>query len=183
MPTLLIVMGRYVTQGHRARLNSTDLMTTAHIGDPPSHRRVLGPIAGRRLDVRISHLPSADGSWRSVSSLDAEADSTLGSLVTVGAFCAEGDLDRAVAIAHRVLEPNGRLVFLEHVGRPGVVGTVQRLVDPLWSSVPAGCHVDHDLPAALRRGGFLVSDLERFTMPSAVPLLRPWVQGVARSRA
>jgi hypothetical protein len=82
-----------------------------------------------------------------------------------------------------VLGTDGRLVFLEHVGRPGGLGRVQRISDPMWAWLPQGCHVDHDVPAALRRGGFLVSDLERFTMPSAVPLLRPWVQGLALVRA
>ena len=184
MPTLLIVMGRYVTHGLPTALNSVDsrdTVTTARIGDPTTHRRVLGPLAARQLDARVANLPG-DAPWRPLDALGGERDGSFDVVVAVGALCANGDLDLAVATVRRVLQPGGRLLFLEHVGRVGALGRIQRASDRLWASLPQGCHVDHDLPAALRRGGFLVSDLERCTMPSAVPLLRPWVQGVALAR-
>jgi len=157
-------------------------VTTARIGDPTTHRRVLGPMAARQLDARVAHLPG-EGPWRPVDALGGERDGTYAEVVAVGALCASSDLDAAVANVRRVLTDDGRLLFLEHVGGIGALGTVQRAADRLWASLPQGCHVDHDLPAALRRGGFLISDLERCTMPSVVPLLRPWVQGVALARA
>jgi hypothetical protein len=148
-------------------------MTTAHVGDPAAHRRVVGPFAARRLDTRIAQL--GGGTFGPLASLEGSYDE----IVAVGAFCASRDVDEMVAIARRSLLPGGRLLFLEHTGRPGGRGLLQRLADPGWSALPLGCHVDHDLPGALRRGGFLVSDLERCTMPSVVPLLRPWVDGTA----
>ena len=156
-------------------------MTTARIGDPATHRRVLGPLAARRLDARVAHLPGSSD-WRPLDALGGEPDGSIDELVVTGALCATTDLDGAVAVLRRVLAVEGRLLFLEHVGRPGAMGRVLRFADPLWSSLPQGCHVGHDVPAALRRGGFLISDLERCTMPSAVPLLRPWVQGIALVR-
>lgn len=182
MPTLLIVMGRYVTHRSPSSLNSGSTLTTARIGDPTTHRRVLGPLAARRLDARIAHLPG-DAPWRPLDALGGEADGSFDVVVAVGAFCAASDLDVAVATVHRVLTPGGRLHFVEHVGRVGALGVLQRGSGRVWSALPTGCHVDHDLPAALRRGGFVVSDLDRWSLPSVVPLLRPWVQGVARSRA
>lgn len=157
-------------------------MTTARIGDPLTHRRVLGPFAARRLDARLSRLPG-DGPWRPLDALGDAGDGPLSMVVAAGAFCAARDLDLAVAAVRSALEPGGQLLFLEHVGRIGAPGTLQRAADQVWSRLPSGCHVAHDLLSALRRGGFLVTDLERCTMPSVVPLLRPWVQGVARSRA
>ncbi len=157
-------------------------MTTARIGDPTTHRRVLGPLAARRFEGRLAHLPG-DAPWRPLDALAGEGDRSFATVVLAGALCASDDLDAAVTLLHRVLEPGGRLVFLEHVGRVGALGAVHRVVDGVWSSLPLGCHVDQDVPAALRRGGFVVSDLERCSVPSAVPLLRRWVQGVARSRA
>jgi SAM-dependent methyltransferase len=156
-------------------------VTTARIGDPSTHRRVLGPLAARRLDARLAHLPG-DAPWRPLDALHGEPDGAFDTVVAVGALCAVADLDPAIALVRRVLTADGRLLFLEHVGRPGGLGMIQRISDPVWATLPQGCHVDHDVPAALRRGGFLVSDLERCTMPSAVPLLRPWVQGVALVR-
>jgi SAM-dependent methyltransferase len=157
-------------------------LITARIGDPATHRRVLGPVAARRVDARIAHLPGGSV-WRTIDVLDSEPDATFGTLVALGAFCGADDLDAAIATARRVLGPGGRLLFLEHGRRPGAAGLALRGIDPVWSRLPLGCHVRNDLPAALRRGGFVVSDLERCTMPSVVPLLRPWVQGVAVSLA
>ena len=182
MPTLLIVMGRYVTHRPPSSLNSGTPLTTARIGDPTTHRRVLGPLAARRLDARIAHLPG-DVPWRRLDALGGEPDDSLDAVVAVGALCAAADIDDAVASVRRVLAAGGLLHFVEHVGRVGALGAMQRAAGRVWSGVPQGCHVEHDVPAALRRGGFVVDDLDRFSLPSVVPLLRPWVQGVARCRS
>jgi hypothetical protein len=136
----------------------------------------MGPLAGRRLVER------GDGPWRPLVALGGEPDGSLAEIVTGAAFCATDDLAGAVATLRRVLEPGGRLVFLEHVGRPGAMGLVQRVSSPLYAAMPAGCHVDHDVPVALKAGGFVIDELDRLTVPSVVPLLRHWVRGVARSR-
>ena len=106
------------------------------------------------------------------ASLDGDATS-------VTELCRAADLDAAVAALAATLDAGQRLAFLEHVGRPGVAGRAHALADVLWSRLEGGCHVDRDVPAALRRGGFVVTDLERFTMPTPVAVLRPWVQGTA----
>jgi hypothetical protein len=152
-------------------------VTIVHVGDPARHHRVVGPVAAGRLDGRVRQL--ADGPFRPLASLVAEPDGSYETIVAVGALCAGADLELEVALVRRLLGPNGRLVFLEHTGRPGGRGLLQRWADPGWSAMPFGCHVDHDIPGALRRAGLIVSDIERFTMPSVVPVLRPWVQGVA----
>ena len=181
MPTLLMDMARYVTHGHPAALNSRVQVITARIGDPAAHRRSLGPVGARRIDARVAQLSgeSANEPWRAVDSLGADADASIDVLVSVGAYCAVRDPELVIAATRRVLAPGGRLHFLEHVGRPGTMGVLQRISDPMWASLPSGCHVHHDLVAALRRGGFVVLDLERCTVPSVVPIIRHWVQGTA----
>lgn len=152
-------------------------MTVVHAGDPARHRRALGRLAARQLDVRVARYP-AGTAWRPLDQVAGTSEL----VVTAGAFCAFDDVDAAVAVARGVLAPGGELRFLEHIGRPGAAAWVHRAADPLWSRFGVGCHVDHDVPAALRRGGFVVTDLERCTMPTAVPFLRPWVHGVATVR-
>ena len=136
-------------------------------------------MGARRIDARVEQVIGASVPWRPLSSLGAEPDASIDGVVTVGAFCAASDLVPAIETVRRVLAPSGRLHFLEHVGRPGAIGLMQRLSDPMWASLPNGCHVDHELVAALRSCGFVVLDLERCTVPSVVPILRHWVQGVA----
>lgn len=136
-------------------------------------------MGARRIDARVAQVPGSDTAWRPLSTLGADPDASVDVLVTVAAFCAARDLAPALDAARRVLAPGGRMHFLEHVGRPGAMGLVQKLSDPMWASLPNGCHVDHDLVAALRGRGFVIIELERCTVPSVVPILRHWVQGTA----
>lgn len=124
------------------------------------HDAPLGPLGRAELRRRRAALPDADA-------------------VSVEQLCRADDLDAAVAGLAGGLRDGQRLTFLEHVGRVGFAGRLHALADPLWSALAGGCHVDRDVPAALRRGGFVLTDLERFTMPTPVAVLRPWVQGIA----
>ena len=130
------------------------------------HRLLLGPAATRAWDRRLSSLPEAD-------------DATV---VLVGELCHEDDLDSALVRIRDGLPADGRVLFVEHVGRPGLRGRVQRAYGDAVSRFPWGCHVGRDIPAALRRNGFLITDLERFTMPTPNLLLRSWVSGTAVRR-
>jgi hypothetical protein len=127
------------------------------------HRLLLGPVATAAWDQRLAALPPAGD----------------GVALSVGRLCHEADLAGALDRIHRDLPVGGRLVFVEHVGRPGIVGRLQATYGDAVARFPWGCHVGRDIPAAVRRAGFLVTDLERFTMPTPNPLLRSWVSGTA----
>ena len=100
--------------------------------------------------------------------------------VTTLTLCTVPDLDRALAAIARLLRPDGRLLFLEHVPGHGVQRLLQRAAGPAWPHLAGGCRLDRDIPAALRRTGFSVLELERFSMPTLVLPVRSAVQGVAR---
>src|SRR5690349_6487337 len=112
------------------------MVSTARIGDPAAHRRALGPMGALRIDARVEQVIGASVPWRPLSSLGADPDGSIDAVVTVGAFCAASDLVPAIETVRRVLAPGGRLHFLEHVGRPGAIGLMQRLSDPMWASLP-----------------------------------------------
>lgn len=124
------------------------------------HRLLLGPAAAAAWDARIAALPAAD-------------------VASIGALCGEADLDAALAAVLDRVPPGGRFVFVEHVGRPGLLGDLQRAWGATVARLPWGCRVGRDVPAAVRRAGFAITDLERFTMPTPLPVLRSWVSGVA----
>ena len=131
------------------------------------HRLLLGPAAASEWDRRLAALPASGD----------------GTVVLVGDLCRADDLDAELTRLHAQLAPGGRLVFVEHVGRPGALGRLQAAWGDAAAKLPWGCHTGRDIHAALRRNGFYVSDLERFTMPTPVPVLRSWVSGVARTEA
>ena len=124
------------------------------------HRLALGPTATRAWDRKLDVLP-------------------VGDRVFVGELCRVDDLDGELRSLRSSLPVGARVVFVEHVGRPGVLGRLQHAWGEVAARLPWGCHVGRDVVAAFRRAGFHVIDLERFTMPTPVPVLRSWVSGVA----
>ena len=130
------------------------------------HQELVGPAAARALDRHLGALPDPDEHTR----------------VVAGELCEADDLDAAIARLRVGAQPGDRVVFLEHVGRPGAFGRLEQAWGDAVARFPWGCHVGRDVVAAFRRGGFTVSDLERFTVPTLVPTLRSWVRGVAVAR-
>jgi SAM-dependent methyltransferase len=101
-------------------------------------------------------------------------------VVSTVTLCTVPDLDTAVSTVRRLLKPDGRFLFLEHVRAPGLQGWAQKATTPVWSRVAGGCHADRDVLGALRGAGFVVSSCDRFTIPRAAnPLVATAVQGVA----
>ena len=92
--------------------------------------------------------------------LDLE-DQSFDTVVFSLSLCTVPDVRRAVAEAHRVLRPGGRLLLVEHVRSPNpVVRLGQRIIDPFTRRFQA----DHQLREPLvdvRAEGFVVEDLHR----------------------
>jgi hypothetical protein len=147
------------------------------IGDPAAHARLLGPTAREALDRELARLPVSDP-----AAFHADGVPLDDEIVLCGLLCRVDDLDLAVSQLHGAVGTTGRVVFLEHVGRRGVAGRLQAATGAVLARLPGGCRTDRDVPGALRRGGFVVTDLERFSMPTPFVALRPWVRGVATPR-
>lgn len=156
-----------------------------------AHDLLHGPLGRAGLDARRRRLLSAaSGRVLEVgAALDGRAladapfpDATFDTVVCTLVLCRVPDLDAALAAVRRLLAPGGRLLFLEHVRAPGARGRIQALAAPVWERTAGGCHPDRDTPAAIRRAGLVITDIERFRVPLGGPLLSPAVQGVARPR-
>jgi SAM-dependent methyltransferase len=112
----------------------------------------------------------------------AFGDGSFDTVVATLVLCTVPDQERAVQAIRRWLAPNGRLLFIEHVRATGLTGRLQSAVAPLWRHAAAGCHLDRDTLAVLRRSDLAVTDCERFAMPAGGLLMSACVQGVARPR-
>lgn len=146
---------------------------TRWVGIEPNaylRRRLLAEAGRHGVDAEVragaaERLPAADGS----------VDAVVSTLV----LCSVADQAAALAEVRRVLRPDGRLVFVEHVAAPP--GTwlrrAQELATPLWSALADGCHPARDTVAAIERAGFARVEHEHFTVPAA--LSSPHVAGVA----
>ncbi len=95
--------------------------------------------------------------------------------VSVGQLVRFPDLVAALRGIDRLVVPDGRLLLVEPDGRTGLTAL---LVDTLWARTPwvSGFHVGRDITASVRSTTFVLDDIERFTMPTAVSSLRVAVE-------
>jgi SAM-dependent methyltransferase len=89
-------------------------------------------------------------------------DGSVDDIVTTWTLCTIADPVAALQEMHRVLRPEGRLIFVEH-GRspdPAVVRWQDRLT-PLWRRVTGGCHLNRPIDRLLGSAGFEVLEMNR----------------------
>jgi SAM-dependent methyltransferase len=128
------------------------------------------PVPVRVLGGVADELPLADES----------VDAAVASLV----LCSVPDQLRALAELHRVLRPDGRLHFYEHVvARCQPKRLLLQAADRsgLWPRIAGGCHPARDTTSAIERAGFEIETNERLMFAAArfEPAI-PYVLGVAR---
>jgi ubiquinone/menaquinone biosynthesis C-methylase UbiE len=107
-------------------------------------------------------------------------DDSFDTVVTLAVLCTVDDPERALAEIRRVLRPNGRFVFLEHVrsANPDLARWQDRLARP-WAWLVCGCHPNRQTLQTIESSGFDVVQLERKDLPDIPKLVRPNVIGVA----
>jgi hypothetical protein len=76
-------------------------------------------------------------------------------------MCTIPDIRRAREEMRRVLKPSGRLLFVEHglAPEPSVRNWQNRL-DPLWTRVGGGCHLNRPIETLLTGTGFEIDRLQ-----------------------
>ena len=61
----------------------------------------------------------------------------------------------------RVLRPSGKLLFVEHGEAPeSNVARWQHRLDPLWTRVAGGCHLDRPIDRLITEAGFVIERLD-----------------------
>ena len=126
------------------------------------------------------------GVGRDVTFVEAAAeqlpfeDDSFDTVVSMLVLCTVEDQQRVLQEIRRVLRPDGRLLFSEHVRseNPKRARWQDRL-EPIWGVVANGCHPNRRTLDAIRAAGFDVSDVERGELPGAPALVRPYVSGQA----
>ena len=109
------------------------------------------------LDLSAEKIPMPDASFDTV--------------VTTFTLCTIPDAVAALREMRRVLKPGGRLLFCEHGTAPDAsVRRWQDRLTPLWKPLAGGCHLNRDIPALLRQGGFHIEDMEQLYLPGPRPL-------------
>ncbi len=104
-----------------------------------------GPVPVELILGRAEALPFPDASFDSA-------------LVTYS-LCSVDDPQRVLAEIRRVLCDGGELLFVEHGLAPDPEPRRwQQRLTPWWRHISGGCHLDRDVFATIRAGGFGIDD-------------------------
>jgi len=148
----------------------------------PYRQRVVGAAQGRVLEIGVgagANLPfyglgvsevfGLDPSQRllrmarkaeRLHPLEASAEAipldtgSVDTVVTTWTLCSIPDAHTALAEMRRVLQPGGRLLFVEHGLSPDArVRWLQNALTPVWRRIGGGCHLNRPIDALIREAG------------------------------
>lgn len=131
-----------------------------------------------RLDQCVVPVEVVPATAEELPFEDESFDVVIATLV----FCSVADPARAASEIRRVLRPDGRLVFLEHVAGTGRRLRRQERWDRVWSRLFAGCRLTRDTVQTLRDAGFTVGDVRRLPPTFKADPTSPVVSGTASRR-
>ena len=103
------------------------------------------------------------------------ADASFDSIVCTFTLCTIPDAMAALQEMRRVLKPGGKLLFSEHGLAPDLpVARWQHRLTPLWKPFSGGCHLNRDIPALIRAGGFRIGQLDSSYLQGPRPMTWVW---------
>ncbi len=151
-----------------------DTLLTLVLSEPDKHmrRQMENKIITSRHDVSVTA-----GTAENIEAENESYDFVVTSLVC----CSVTNLDAVLLEIKRVLRPEGRLIFMEHVA--ATEGTKRRrwqdLANPFWRKIAGNCHLNRETESAILAAGFEILEIKRESMRKAMPLVRPTIRGIA----
>jgi ubiquinone/menaquinone biosynthesis C-methylase UbiE len=137
--------------------------------EPAMLRRLRHRVGEEATEAEVVQAPAEDLPFE-----DASFDTVVSTLVLCGV-----DQRRSLGEVRRVLRPEGRLLFLEHVrSEDPSLARLQDRLNPL-NRFLVGCECNRDTLTAIEAAGFSISRVERTTMPEAPRFVRPAIVGTA----
>lgn len=133
---------------------------------------------GRRLESLDRDAEIVAASAEDLPFPDATFDTAVATLV----LCSVRSQQAVLAEIARVLKPNGRLLFLEHVrsGDPKIARRQDR-IRPLYNLV--GCNPNRDTLTRIDASPLTVESVKHGEIPKAPKVERPLIVGTARRSA
>ncbi len=85
---------------------------------------------------------------------------SIDTVVMTWTLCSIPDVTAALSEMRRVLNPNGRLLFVEHGAAPDArLRRWQDRLSPAWQTLSGGCHLNRATRELLEANGFLIEQL------------------------
>jgi ubiquinone/menaquinone biosynthesis C-methylase UbiE len=135
----------------------------------------------RRARARAAQL------GRGVTLIEAPAEelpfeeSSFDTAVSLAVLCSVRDPAHALRELRRVLRPDGRFIFLEHVrSEDAKLARWQDRLERPWGWVAGGCHPNRATLEGIESAGFELVEVEHKDLPEVPRLVRPNVMGWGR---
>ncbi len=90
-------------------------------------------------------------------------DATFDYVVHTLVFCSVSNVENGLSEILRVLKPNGRIVFIEHIHpETKSLKTIFSLLNPIWKRVASGCNLTRDYETSLKKAGYEIIESSKF---------------------
>ena len=132
--------------------------------DPSAKLLSMAVKATRRRGLRVELVKAS-------AEIIPVEDNTIDTVVTTWTLCTIPNVRQALKEMRRVLQPGGRLLFVEH-GRSTDV-KVQRWQDrltPIWKCIGGGCHLNRAITRLIEDAGFQVDQIKTGYMKGPKPM-------------
>jgi ubiquinone/menaquinone biosynthesis C-methylase UbiE len=171
-------------EGATIELGAGTGLNLAHYPEAVSRLVLIEP--DRHMRRRLGrHLESLDRDAEIVAASAEDLpfpDATFDTAVATLVLCSVQSQQAVLAEIARVLKPNGRFLFLEHVrsGDPKIVRRQDR-IRPLYNLV--GCNPNRDTLTGIDASALTVESVKHGEIPKAPKVERPMIVGTARRSA
>lgn len=85
---------------------------------------------------------------------------SIDTILTTWSLCSVADPHRVLREARRLLRPGGQFLFVEHGRSPDAsVRTWQDRIDPVWTRIAGGCHLNRKIDDLVNAAGFRIDEI------------------------
>ncbi len=170
-------------RGRTLELGSGTGLNVPHYPDDLAELILTEPAAPMRK--RLAKTISAQKRNATVSDATAErllcADASVDTVVSTLLLCTVDDPRAVLGEIRRVLKPDGRLLFLEHVRAESArLAAWQDRLERPWRRFAEGCRCNRATIELIEATGFTIEDRDEATWRVMPPIVRPIVSGIAR---
>ena len=110
-------------------------------------------------------------------------DNSFDTVVSTLVLCSVHSPEATLKEIKRVLKPEGKLYFMEHVLAAEKLGLIkwQKFIQPFWKHMCGNCHLTRDTERHITNAGFTFEKIDRLHSTGGLAIVSPTIKGIAHS--